>query len=107
MQQFQDREEVEQALAAPRFLLFKHSLICPVSDRAFSQYRAFLETHTDTPTAWLDVIGQRPLSQWVAERTGVEHASPQALLLRAGEAVWNASHGGITRDALASAVAGP
>ena len=99
-----DRAALEGAFAAERFLLFKHSRICPVSDRAFAQYRAFLAEHPDTPTAWLDVIASRPLSQEVAARTGVQHESPQALLLEHGAARWNASHGAVTRDSLAEAV---
>ena len=97
---FQDREEVERALGAPRFLIFKHSLICPVSERAFSRYLAFLETHPQTPTAWVDVIGQRPLSQHIAARTGITHASPQAIVVIDGTPAWNASHDAITVEAL-------
>jgi bacillithiol system protein YtxJ len=33
----------------------------------------------------------------------VEHQSPQALFVRDGKVVWHASHGGITRKALAAA----
>lgn len=105
VRQVEDEGEVDDALRAERFLLFKHSLICPVSHRAFDEYRAFLEGAPDTPTAWIDVIGQRPLSQHVAARTGIEHASPQAIVIVQGEPVWNASHGAITKDSLAAALA--
>lgn len=89
-------EEIEAAFEAPAFLLFKHSPICPVSDRAFGQYRRFLAERDDVPTGWIDVIAQRPTSQDVARRTGVRHESPQALLLRGGRVTDSASHGGIT-----------
>ncbi len=95
--------DLERALAAPRFLLFKHSLVCPVSAAAFNEYRHFL-AQGSVPTAWLDVRGQRQLSQAVEARTGVRHESPQALLLEAGAVVWHASHGDITRDSLRAAV---
>ena len=104
--QIADDAALEAALAAPAFLLFKHSLICPTSAQAFNEYRHFLQGGDGVPTAWLDVRGQRPLSQLVESRTGVRHESPQALLLRGGEVVWHASHGAITRDSLAAAVAG-
>ena len=96
--------ELEAALAAGPFLLFKHSRICPISARAFGEYRAYLESHPATPTAWIDVIGQRPLSQSVAASTGVRHQSPQILLFSNGAVTWHASHGAITRDSLAAAV---
>ncbi len=104
--QIADESELESALAAGPFLLFKHSLICPISTRAFAEYKRFLAEHPGTPTAWVDVIGQRPLSQAVARRTGVQHESPQALLFEEGSVTWNASHGGITHDSLATALAG-
>ena len=61
--------------------------------------------HPNVPTAWIDVIGERPWSRHVAEATGVTHQSPQALLVRDGSVVWHASHGGITRKTLAAALA--
>ncbi len=103
--QIQDEQQLKAALAAPRFLLFKHSLICPTSDRAFAQYEAYAADHPDTPTGWIDVIGQRAWSQEVARRTGVTHQSPQALWIVDGAVRWNASHSGITRDKLGEACA--
>jgi len=44
---------------------------------------------------------QRPLSQQIAARSGVEHESPQVIIFRCGTPVWNASHHDITTDALA------
>lgn len=95
---------VDAALAAPRFLVFKHSLICPASDRAFAEYEAFVVARPDVPTAWIDVIGERTWARHVAAATGVAHQSPQALFVRDGKAAWHASHGEITRKALAAAV---
>jgi bacillithiol system protein YtxJ len=102
--QILDESALESVLAAPSLLLFKHSLTCPVSLHAFARYRAFLAKHPETPTAWIDVIGQRPLSLAVAERTGVKHESPQALLFEKGVVVWNASHEAIDPEALAAAL---
>ena len=101
---FADLAAVDHALAAREFLVFKHSLICPASARAFTEYEAFVASHQSVPTAWIDVIGERPWSRHVAAVTGVTHESPQALFVRGGKVAWHASHGGITRKALASAV---
>lgn len=95
--------EVAVALAAPAFLLLKHSLVCPISTRAFAQYERFLAGRDDVCTGWIDVIGQRPVSREVERRTGVKHESPQALLLRGGEAIASTSHGGVTAQWLAAA----
>lgn len=98
-----DDEALGAALSAPRFLLFKHSLVCPVSARAWRELERFLAEHPALPCAWIDVIGSRPLSRTVAERTGVRHESPQALVLADGRCVWHASHGAISAASLASA----
>ncbi|MCE9637567.1 MAG: bacillithiol system redox-active protein YtxJ [Planctomycetes bacterium] len=98
--------DLDAALAAPKFLLFKHSTVCPVSANAFEEYEAFVASHPKTPTAWLDVIAERPLARRAAEATGVQHESPQAIWLHAGKAAWHASHGAITEAALTKAVRG-
>ena len=96
--------ELEAALAAPRFLLFKHSSTCPISAAAFAEYEEWAAAHPDSPTGWIDVVRERPLARAVAERTGVKHESPQVLLLEAGQAVWNAAHSAITVASLERAL---
>lgn len=91
---------LDDCLSSATFLLFKHSFRCPISTRAFDEYRAYLEDGDLPPTGWIDVVEQRSLSQAVAQRTGVTHESPQALLIEDGKVVWHASHGAITRASL-------
>jgi len=98
-------EELERAFAAPRFLLFKHSTSCPISCGAFEQYEQWLAAGPAVPSAWLHVVEQRPLARAVAERTGVRHESPQALLLVDGRVAWHAAHDAITRASLDAALA--
>jgi bacillithiol system protein YtxJ len=87
-------------------LFFKHSLTCPVSDSAFREYLAFLADRSDDAAYTLiEIQNARPVSNHVAEATGVRHESPQAILLRDGKPVWHASHWKITRQALAAALA--
>ena len=101
---FADLAALDRALEAKLFLVFKHSLVCPTSARWFAEYEAFHAARPDVPTAWIDVIGERPWARHVAAKTGVTHESPQALLVVDGRVAWHASHGGITRAALAAAV---
>ena len=102
--QITDREELESALSGAEFLLFKHSRVCPISSRAFGEYEKFAKDSPEVPTAWIDVIGQRPWSQWVASQYGVPHQSPQALLFQNGKVVWHESHRDITAASLAKAI---
>lgn len=54
--------------------------------------------------AWVRVIEERPVSLAFAEKVGARHASPQAVLVKDGKAVWHDSHWNITVEALKSAV---
>lgn len=81
--------------------IFKHSLTCPISSRAFDEYRAFADDGAaEGSCALIEVQNARQLSNELARRTGVRHESPQALLLRHGEAAWHASHSQIRVDSL-------
>jgi bacillithiol system protein YtxJ len=100
---FPDLAALDAALAAREFLIFKHSSRCEISAAAFAEYQAFAAARPDVPTAWIDVIAERPWSLRAAEASGVEHQSPQALLVRDGRVTWHASHGAITRKSLAAA----
>jgi transposase InsO family protein len=65
------------------------------------QPRPGLIMHTDRGS---QIGRERTLSRRIADRTGVRHESPQAILVERGRAVWNASHGAITRESLAAAL---
>ena len=95
--------ELAAAVAAPRFLLFKHSTRCPISAAAFEEWQAWQRAHPDAPTAWIDVIEQRDLVRTFAAQCGVRHESPQALWFTAGKVAWHASHGDITAESLEAA----
>lgn len=101
--QIDSLEGATDALGSESFLLFKHSHRCSVSVRAFSEYEAFLADH-DMPSGWIDVVESREVSAQVTQTTGIQHKSPQALLIRDGEVIWHASHFDITNTALAAAV---
>jgi bacillithiol system protein YtxJ len=80
-------------------VIFKHSLTCPISAAAYDQMEAF-----DGNIALVEVQRARELSNEIEKRLGVPHASPQVIVLRNGQVVWNASHFKITADAVAEAV---
>jgi bacillithiol system protein YtxJ len=88
-------------------LLFKHSNACPISGRAHEEVADFLGGQPDPAFGFAMIVVQtaRPLSNVVADRLGVEHESPQAIVVRNGEAVWSTSHWNITRKSLEEALA--
>ena len=84
-------------------LLFKHSPVCPISAQAREQYEQWQAELPDAPALFVDVIADRPTARGSAERCGVKHESPQAILFEQGRAVWHASHDAITAGALHAA----
>lgn len=84
-------------------VIFKHSTRCSISGVAFQRIdKAQKPEATDF---WLlDVLTHRPLSQAVAQRFGVSHESPQVLVIKNGECVFDESHLGISMQEIASQV---
>lgn len=99
---------IEKSYETP-VMIFKHSLVCPISSAAYGEFVRYLaERPADDPVvhALIEIQNARPVSNAVAERTGVRHESPQALVLRQGQVVWHRSHGALRVAALAQAVNG-
>ncbi len=94
------RDELDEALAAPVAVLYKHSPICAVSSWTLREVKRFVREHPDTAVFHIDVIRHRDVSDWISERFGVRHESPQALVVRDGREAWVTSHSAITADAL-------
>jgi bacillithiol system protein YtxJ len=72
----------------------------PVSAAARREWEAFLRERPDVTALFVDVIADRAVARGIAERCGVRHESPQAILFVAGAPAWHASHDGIMRGAL-------
>ena len=78
-------------------VVYKHSPICDLSERALDEMNEFLRiAHPEPDVRIVDVLSARPASQHLAEITGIRHESPQVLVLKNGAVVWNASHRRIT-----------
>jgi bacillithiol system protein YtxJ len=79
-------------------IVFKHSSTCPVSAAAYAEM-----SRVETDVSLLVVQQARELSHEIASATGVRHESPQAIILRNGQAVWNASHWSVKAEAVETA----
>tara|TARA_R100001143_G_scaffold63545_1_gene71613 strand:+ start:18170 stop:18415 length:246 start_codon:yes stop_codon:yes gene_type:complete len=53
---------------------------------------------------FIEVRMSRPLSDFVSEKTGIKHESPQAILLQNGDVIWHASHSSIVIDDILNAM---
>jgi thioredoxin 1 len=99
-----DISEIEAAIAESNdrpVLLFKHSRYCGVSAEALDELQSHIDkAPSDVAYRVITVQTHRPVSDAVAKRLGLRHETPQAILLRDGKIVWNASHFRITASQL-------
>ena len=58
----------------------------------------------DGEVVLVEVQNARDLSREIENRTMVAHESPQVMVLRNGQAVWNASHWKVKAEKVADAV---
>ena len=77
-----------------------------MSAAAWTEFERFVGARPDVASGWIQVVRERQLAQAVAQRTGIRHESPQAILFVERRAVWNASHMAISFAALEEALAG-
>ena len=105
----EDMAELDRILAdsAERpLLLFKHSLTCGTSAEALDELLSHVDAGGhDVHYAMVTVQRHRDVSQEVARRLGIRHETPQALLVRDGRVVWNASHFRLTAASVDRAIA--
>ena len=84
-------------------VIFKHSTRCSISSMAKNR----LERNTQpdsTDFYYLDLIKYRSLSDKVAGDFSVNHESPQVLLIKNTECVYEESHSGIDMDEIAAQI---
>lgn len=77
-------------------LIFKHSTTCSISAMALSRMERNWNDQLGVKPYYLDLLANRPISNKIEQEFGVEHESPQVLLIRNGVCVYEASHMGIS-----------
>ncbi|MCX6610370.1 MAG: DUF2847 family protein [Acidobacteria bacterium] len=65
-----------------------------------SQVEKFRAAHPQVPVYLVSVKKERPMSNFIAESTGIEHASPQIIVFRKGTPSAVATHGEITAQSI-------
>jgi thioredoxin 1 len=100
-----DVQALDAAIAESRerpVLLFKHSRYCGVSCEALDELQSHIAGRNDAGVSYkmITVQTHSPVSDAAALRLGLRHETPQAILLRDGKVVWNASHFRITATQL-------
>lgn len=87
-------------------LIFKHSTRCSISMMAKKRFELDWDALPENMNLYfLDLIRYREISNTIAEVFNVHHESPQLLLIKDGECVYEASHGEISAEETAEQVA--
>ncbi len=93
-------QDFDKLLGENFAIIFKHSPTCLISRLAYSQMEQFHAARPTTPIHLISVRRHREVARYIAARTGVNHESPQVVVLRKGAVVASASHEQITVDFL-------
>jgi bacillithiol system protein YtxJ len=88
-------EEVERIYKSEEYaIIYKHSPRCMTSLMAYRKLKSDVSAvpHVDIPLYIVDVVNNRKESMTIASTFNVEHESPQILVVKNGECLFDASH---------------
>ena len=89
-----DEEQLKQVISKSQSrpqVIFKHSTRCSISAVALQRLQKE-EQPSDIDFYFLDLLSYRNLSNRISEIFKVHHESPQVLLIRDGDCVYDESH---------------
>lgn len=82
-------------------VFFKHSIRCSISAMVKDRFeRGWIYNDEDVIPVYLDLISHRDVSNRIAELYGIDHQSPQILLIKNGKCVHTSSHSSIDPEKL-------
>lgn len=83
-------------------VIFKHSTRCIISKTVLKYFENEAENSNteNIEFYYLDLLNYRNISNEIAEQFNITHQSPQVILIKNEEAVYNASHDGISLETI-------
>lgn len=81
-------------------VIFKHSTRCSISRFALKQFEKEFDLQGKVKPYFLDLLEHRDISNEIAHQFGVQHQSPQLIVIQNGVAVYDTSHDSIDASAL-------
>lgn len=77
-------------------LLFKHSTRCGISSMVLRSFEDAWSSGSELCDLYfIDLLRHRDVSNSIAELTGIMHQSPQAIVIKGKENIYDATHSGI------------
>ncbi len=104
--QLTNLEQLQEIKAASGYsAIFKHSTRCSISMMARKRFEFDGSAIPEgTPLYFLDLIAHREVSNAIADLFQVHHESPQLLLIKDGECIYETSHGEISAEEMAEQI---
>lgn len=100
----QQLDEIIEESSENPILIFKHSTRCSISRFALKQFENEFNLGESIKPYFLDLLMHRAVSNEIADRFGVQHQSPQVIVIKNGKAIYNASHQDIEAGRLSALV---
>lgn len=100
-------EAIRQESASKPVMIFKHSTRCSISRMVLDRLERNWDVKDMEPRVkpyFLDLISYRQVSNQIAELFDVEHESPQVLIIRNGQSIYDNSHMGIDYQSIRDTV---
>ena len=92
-------EEIEKKSFKKTQVIFKHSTRCSISSVSMNKFvKNYSIPVEDADLYYLDLLNYRSVSDEVGYKFQVMHQSPQVLVIKNGEVVYDASHYAIETD---------
>jgi len=92
-------EEITRKSFEKTQVIFKHSTRCSISSISMNKFVKNYEVPvTDADLYYLDLLNYRSVSDEVGYKFQIQHQSPQVLVIKNGEAIYDASHYAIQTD---------
>lgn len=82
-------------------MILKHSTTCSISAMALNRLERKWSDASVIKPYYLDLLSHRNISNEIATRYGVQHESPQILIIKGGKCVYTASHTAIVYEEIA------
>lgn len=101
LQNINQLDEISTISNEKPVVIFKHSTRCSISRMALKQFEKEYDLNENEAIPYfLDLLEHRDVSNTIASRFQVTHQSPQLLLIKNGQSVYNVSHSDIDAEAL-------
>jgi bacillithiol system protein YtxJ len=100
-----DLEDADKLSYDNDVLLFKHSTTCSISHMAKMRLESSWNLSDRLIPFYLDLKTYRNVSDTISEKYQVHHESPQVIIIRKGECIYDASHLDISVEEISETLA--